>query len=743
MKNNTFHVFELAIYYVIIFFLLREWLVPIMELTNTGFIELIMLFIVMCLGMNLIRIHVLIKWSIKLLYIVWFVVFVYGQMSVFTLEGIQFLLGDLQFNMLTIIQLDLVQVTDPFRTLLFLILIWMLVYLIHHWINVRMSIFFFLFLTVLFVATLDTFTPYNGLTAIVRVIFLGLVLSASLLIKRLMHQKKVKFEAYKYASLIVSVVFLVSFISGIAYFLPKPEPKWPDPVPFIKAAAGKGGPTEEGRGVKKVGYGNNDEQLGGGFVEDDSVVFLVEANSRQYWRVETKDTYTTKGWIKSPESMSVLPNEYYPGEQIYHSVSFNSAEDSTMETATATIHNLSNHDFILQPYGLISVDVAEEIDSSLFKFRLDLNEKLSVYQYNNKVVLSNYQVQYNEPTYYYSELMDTSFDESYYVDDVDERYLQLPNTLPNRVRDLAKEIVSGKETAYEKARAIETYFKQNGFKYSKDDVAIPSENQDYVDQFLFETKVGYCDNFSTAMVVMLRSVGIEARWVKGFAPGELVGNDDGIKTYQVTNNNAHSWVEAKLPSIGWVKFEPTIGFDSSRNVEFDIETPSNSQEELMIEEKDEREEVIKKEERETRKVTSPTEKGQLFVKTEDFIQKYKNYLFIGMIILFVLSFIIFKLRSFWLPKLYIKFQRKKKFDESSFESYYLNLLKILELKGLKRKDGQTLEVYAKELDVHFKSNHMSRLTKAYERLIYANTSINLNVEELKECWEYLINHSSS
>ena len=61
-----------------------------------------------------------------------------------------------------------------------------------------------------------------------------------------------------------------------------------------------------------------------------------------------------------------------------------------------------------------------------------------------------------------------------------------------------------------------------GFHIDQQFAAIPEGDTDYVDQFLFDTKVGYCDNFSTSMVVMLRSQGIPARWVKGFAAGEVV-----------------------------------------------------------------------------------------------------------------------------------------------------------------------------------------------------------------------------
>lgn len=64
------------------------------------------------------------------------------------------------------------------------------------------------------------------------------------------------------------------------------------------------------------------------------------------------------------------------------------------------------------------------------------------------------------------------------------------------------------------------------------------------------------------MVVMLRSVGIPARWVKGFTPGTFEALNDGLREYTVTNANAHSWVEVYFSGIGWVPFEPTRGFDN-------------------------------------------------------------------------------------------------------------------------------------------------------------------------------------
>lgn len=147
------------------------------------------------------------------------------------------------------------------------------------------------------------------------------------------------------------------------------------------------------------------------------------------------------------------------------------------------------------------------------------------------------------------------------------------------------------------------YFRQNGFRYSTDNVAVPAEDQDYVDQFLFETKIGYCDNFSTSMVVLLRSIGIPARWVKGFAGGDVINTDGAVKEFQVTNNDAHSWVEAYIPNVGWINFEPTIGFNNTRTINYDVQTNAYQQEELTVDEETEPDETVEEEEEEQQKTT--------------------------------------------------------------------------------------------------------------------------------------------
>ncbi|SEG54034.1 transglutaminase domain-containing protein [Paenibacillus sp. UNC499MF] len=140
-------------------------------------------------------------------------------------------------------------------------------------------------------------------------------------------------------------------------------------------------------------------------------------------------------------------------------------------------------------------------------------------------------------------------------------YLQLPDRLPQRVRDLAERVTAaGGQDPLAAALALERYLRTE-YRYSMDKPTLPAAGEDFVDHFLFVDKLGYCDHFSSAMVVMLRAAGIPARWVKGFAPGEAgERGTDGSLAVTVRSRDAHSWAEAYIPGAGWLAFEPTPGF---------------------------------------------------------------------------------------------------------------------------------------------------------------------------------------
>jgi transglutaminase-like putative cysteine protease len=132
-------------------------------------------------------------------------------------------------------------------------------------------------------------------------------------------------------------------------------------------------------------------------------------------------------------------------------------------------------------------------------------------------------------------------------------YLNLPQDLPDRVRQLALDLTEDQPTAYDKALAIEAYLRT--YPYSLD-IPLPPKEQDVIDYFLFDLKKGYCDYYATTMVVLARAAGLPARLVVGYSSGLF---DSRGNRYIVTEADAHSWPEIFFPEFGWIEFEPTGG----------------------------------------------------------------------------------------------------------------------------------------------------------------------------------------
>jgi protein-glutamine gamma-glutamyltransferase len=129
-------------------------------------------------------------------------------------------------------------------------------------------------------------------------------------------------------------------------------------------------------------------------------------------------------------------------------------------------------------------------------------------------------------------------------------YLQLPS-LDGAVRRLADSLTAGQPTLLDSVLSVERFLATE-LEYSLD---LPARSADAtVEGFLFRRRAGHCEYFSTAMAVMLRSVGIPARNVTGFAGGEW--NHFG-SYLAVTGNQAHSWVEVWFGELGWIAFDPT------------------------------------------------------------------------------------------------------------------------------------------------------------------------------------------
>jgi protein-glutamine gamma-glutamyltransferase len=137
-----------------------------------------------------------------------------------------------------------------------------------------------------------------------------------------------------------------------------------------------------------------------------------------------------------------------------------------------------------------------------------------------------------------------------YPDQIQNIYLQVPQLDP-RIKQLAEKIVERSHNEYDRAEAIELYLKTH-YRYTLD--LTGRKTDDPLAYFLFERRAGHCEYFAAAMAVMLRDLGIPARYVGGFLPGEY--NDLG-GDYIIRASDAHAWVEAYFPGYGWITFDPT------------------------------------------------------------------------------------------------------------------------------------------------------------------------------------------
>ena len=131
-------------------------------------------------------------------------------------------------------------------------------------------------------------------------------------------------------------------------------------------------------------------------------------------------------------------------------------------------------------------------------------------------------------------------------------YVQLPESTTERVRRLATELSAGSASTFDTVLNIEQWLNEH-VAYDLD-APVPRDGVDAVDDFLFESQRGFCEQIATATAVMLRSLGVPARVATGFVPSD---RDEIAGVWISRASDAHAWVEVRFPTFGWVAFDPT------------------------------------------------------------------------------------------------------------------------------------------------------------------------------------------
>ncbi|MGO4545672.1 DUF4129 domain-containing transglutaminase family protein [Paenibacillus sp. 2TAB23] len=458
------------------------------------------------------------------------------------------------------------------------------------WTTTRFRMIGFVGSNILLLTIGDSFTPIWLWDEVGMVVFIGLLWLVASHMARLEREHPASWkELAEYPlQLLLPIAIVLTVLMTVGLNMPSLSPLLQDPYTIWKEAKGeqvqvflgdKGTEslTPSKTGNASSGYSRNDDQLGGGFEFDYSPMMTVTTSHRSYWRGESKAMYTGSGWKDVEAGETLTP--------ISKGAALAALDPAPIAGITkidqiVTMVRKDVYPVLFGAAPLTTLNWVDDDEASLpsgLRWEANSGElRLLNWSMKNRKYPQTYSVTSSVPVLD-EELLRNA--EAGWTNEADASrnayYLQLPDTLPERVKQLAKDITAEAANDYDRAKLLEAYLRLN-YNYNNlpDQSKLTGASLDFVDQFLFELKEGYCDYFSSAMAVMARSLDLPTRWVKGFAPGvlpvseygppgEFMGenvNPSGAGTYTVRNSDAHSWVEIYFDGFGWIPFEATSGF---------------------------------------------------------------------------------------------------------------------------------------------------------------------------------------
>jgi transglutaminase-like putative cysteine protease len=254
------------------------------------------------------------------------------------------------------------------------------------------------------------------------------------------------------------------------------------------------------------------------------VRFSVAARDPRYWHAGTYDRYTGEGWVRTggtdPYDGQLSPP---PGS------SRSLVQDVELHSSLATV-----------PAAWRPVAVEHETPVGLAVTDAGTLTPLAAFSEGD-----SYRVVSETPEWSRDLLREAGTD---YPRDLASRYTQLPEGTPDRLAEHAAEVTADADNPYDAAAAVASWLITNK-AYSR---RITRPEGDVADAFVFRMEQGYCVYFATAMVAMLRTQGVPARFAVGYTPGELEDERWVVRGY-----NSHAWVDVYFPGFGWVPFDPT------------------------------------------------------------------------------------------------------------------------------------------------------------------------------------------
>lgn len=253
--------------------------------------------------------------------------------------------------------------------------------------------------------------------------------------------------------------------------------------------------------------------------------YTVRSEEGRYWRAGCYDRYTGDGWVRTGESQPVDEDDTAfggpPGGSRRLRQTFEAESNiGTLPAAWKPVGYEGDVDIERTRHdGLVPAEPVEEGDE---------------YTVESELLV-------REPDGFRGAGDD-------YPDEVEDTYLQLPESTPDRVAQTTADLTENAQNPYDTAAVVEQWLRTNrGYSL---DVSRPRRN--VADRFLHAMSEGYCTYFATTMTVMLRTQDVPARLVVGYTEGEQDGDE-----WVVRGLHSHAWVEVYIADSGWVQFDPT------------------------------------------------------------------------------------------------------------------------------------------------------------------------------------------
>jgi transglutaminase-like putative cysteine protease len=259
-----------------------------------------------------------------------------------------------------------------------------------------------------------------------------------------------------------------------------------------------------------------------------------------YWQAIAYDTYENGRWSTQ---FIEDPQLHFPDDG-----DLKIPLSASREVITQTVVNyLPNSSFLYAAPQIISTDRQIVIEAAT-----DPTGRLLISSVRSRFVLRQGDQYEVESRFSLADAEGLRSSPTDYPEWVQQYYLPIPDAITPETIQLAADITNGYDNPFDKAIAVRDYLRAN-ITYN-DQIPAPPEGVDPVHYTLFISKEGYCNYYASAMAMMLRSQGVPARVVSGYAQGEY---DNKTHSYRVRASNAHTWVEVYFQRYGWIQFEPT------------------------------------------------------------------------------------------------------------------------------------------------------------------------------------------